>query len=415
MPDYRCISIRMTSHKSVSENNQENSPSNHGDLSSADVSRRRFLTTATVSIAGLGTLGVGTVAAAPEEHDLYVQGLGPKTTYSFTVGGDLEKSTAGNSASVNNSDDIVGQSAHGVVSNGNDAYTFTGPLYSFDYDRSGGVQVSLDGEAAHVGNRPDNLLVIEGIGPNTSYSFTAGKNLEYSTAYGATADEADSTTGQSAHGAVSNGKDAYTFDGSLLSFDFDQSGGVNVTLNGEPAHVGGLPEHTVLIEGFGTSTDYEFVTRGDVEKTSAAGASVDPLDKTRGSIATGTVNSGKDAYTFNGNLQAFRFDQSGEIRVTVDGKPAHVGNLPNRVLEIFADGQYGTYDVSVSDSLSKVERVNENDDVNMKSASGSVSGYNIPEISDTYGFNGELTSISLGGKRSPLVFVNGDQINPDNF
>jgi hypothetical protein len=196
------------------------------------------------------------------EHTLVIEGFDTYTAYSFTVGDNLQKSTA-EGASISSSDEIVGQSAHGSVDGGNDskdAYTFDGPLYAFNFDRSGEINVTLDGEAAHVGNRPDHVLSIEGFGSTTSYSFTAGDNLQKSTINGASVNSSDDIVARSVHGAVGGGKDTYTFDGPLYAFDFDRSGEINVTLDGKAAHVGNRPDHVLLIEGFGSSTHYSFTT-----------------------------------------------------------------------------------------------------------------------------------------------------------
>lgn len=106
------------------------------------------------------------------EHMLVVEGFETNTTYSFTVGNNLQKSTA-EGASISSSDEIVGESAHGVVGGGRDdkdVYTFDGPPHAFDFDRSGEINVTLDGEAAHVGNRLDHVLLIEGFGANPDFA-----------------------------------------------------------------------------------------------------------------------------------------------------------------------------------------------------------------------------------------------------
>ena len=174
------------------------------------------------------------------DHFLQIQGQGRRTTYSFMVSDNLRKSSAGG-GSISEGDHIINQnrSASGLVRDGTDAYTFDGDLVSFDFD--GEVNVLLDGESAHVGQRPDHFLQIQGQGVRTTYSFTVSDNLQKSTAGGGTISEGDRITNQnrSASGLVRDGTDAYTFDGDLLTFDFD--GEVNVLLDGDSAHVGQLP------------------------------------------------------------------------------------------------------------------------------------------------------------------------------
>ena len=225
---------------------------NADDSRSVDVSRRKFLAASAVGVAGLGA--VGSAAAAPEEHTLVISGTGPSTSYSFTVGGNLEKSTA-EGASISSSDEIVGNSAHGGVGNGKDAYTFTGPLYSFDFDQSGAIDVDLDGEAARVGQRPDHTLVIEGTGENAEYSFATKSRPLVSRAYGASINQSDKRNEYGAAGSVQSGKDAYKYDGDLLAFDLD--GEAEVTIDGKPAYVAARPDEVITVVGNGSSrTEY---------------------------------------------------------------------------------------------------------------------------------------------------------------
>jgi hypothetical protein len=390
----------------------ESSQTNKHDSSQVvDVSRRRFLTTSgkvglatAASIAGIGQAA----GASTEKRDLFIQGLGEYTSYSFAVSGDLEKNSY-QGADIDDNDIIKNNGASGTVENGGDAYTITGDLLAFDLN--GEAQVSLGADAAHVGNRPDFLLEIEGFGTRTPYSFSVEKNLQKIAAGDATISDSDDIVEQSAHGAVKNGMDAYTFDGSLHAFDFAPSGEVNVTLNGKAAHVGERPDHLLVIEGFGTNTRYSFTTSKFPFKSDAQGATIDPLDENTANGASGVVGGGKDAYTYKGRLRAFDFDRSGELRVTIDGKPAHVGNRPDRILRIFANGEYSPYEFSVSGSIRGGKGVEDQQDtVNGTSVSGAVSG----QGNDQYAFDGELTSLSFPGENSPNVYSNGKRVYPSD-
>lgn len=406
----------MTFHNAISEDSRKSSSSNESQDTrlSSDVTRRSFLAAGVAGVAGIGALGsVGQASAATGEHTLVIKGYFDRSTsYSFTVGSNLEKSTANGATITKGQDNIVGQSAHGQVTSGKDAYTFDGPLYSFDVNGSDQFEVTLDGKPARVGRRPDKLLLIEGQGESTSYSFTAGENLSKSTAYGASINDSDEVIDRSAHGGVGNGKDAYTFDGELHSFDFDYSGSVRVTINGLPAHVGSRPDHTLLIEGFGTNTEYTFSTGGYCSKSNAYDATIDSSDNVGGQVVEGSVSTGKDAYTFDEDLETFDFDESGEIRVTIDGKAAHVGGLPEHLLWINGNGAPGNYEFSVSENVYVVDSVGVGrvDEVNEKSASGEV-GSNTEDI---YAYDGELTSLSLGGE-PPRVYSDGNRIYPNDF
>ena len=390
---------------------QSSQTNKHDSSQVADVSRRRFLTTSgkvglatTASIAAIGQAA----GADTEEHDLLIQGLGESANYSFAVSGNLEKDSY-SGADIDDTDVITNNGATGSVENGGDAYTFTGDLLAFDLN--GEAQVSLDAYGARVGNRPDNLLTIEGFGTHTPYSFSVEDNLQKSAAGNATISGSDTIVEQSAHGAVGSGTDAYTFDGSLHAFDFDQSGEVNVRINRRPARVGHRSDHLLVIEGFGSPTRYSFTTSEFPFDSDAQGATMDPQDVETRKGATGVVGEGKDAYTYKGRLRAFDFDRSGELRVTIDGKPARVGNRPDRILRIFANGEYSPYEFSVSGSIRDRKNVeSQQDTVNGKSVSGAVSG----QGNDQYAFDGELTSLSFPGENSPQVYSNSERVYPSD-
>jgi hypothetical protein len=238
-----------------------------------------------------------------------------KTNYQFTVEGDLEKSTA-NGADLNSADTISGQTATGYVTSGLDSYTFSGGLEAFDLD--GRAYVTLNGEPAHVGQRPDHALTIEGAGPRADYFFSVGNDLAKSTANGADLNSADTISGQTATGYTTSGLDSYTFSGGLEAFDLD--GRASVTLDGEPAYVGQLPDNVLSIRSNANTdrADYEFTVESDLTKSTANGADLNSADTISGQTATGYVTSGLDSYTFAGELQ--KFDLNGNADVFLNGE-----------------------------------------------------------------------------------------------
>lgn len=281
--------------------NAKNSQTTDRDSSQPlEATRRKFLATSAVGIAGLGA--VGSAAAAPEKHTLVIDGTGPVTSYSFTVGGDLEKSTA-DGATINSGDEIIGRSAHGAVLDGKDAYTFTGPLYSFDFDRSNGLDVDLDGEAAHVGRRPDHTLVIEGFGETADYSFATDSRATPSEAYGASINESTTTNDFGTAGAVRGGKDAFTYSGELRAFDL--SGEARVTIDGQAAHVGKRPDRRLYIRGTGGYAEYEFQTSGRIRTVIQK---EDGQDNVGTASVSGAISGyGYDAYTYDGGVTALTY------------------------------------------------------------------------------------------------------------
>ena len=277
----------------------------------ADTTRRRFLAAGAAGLVGVGALG--SASAAPDTHTLTIDGSGPPTTYSFTVGDDLETSTA-NGATVDRNDRIVERSAHGAVGDGMDAYTFTGELYSFDFDGSGEIDVRLDGEPARVGDRPDHTLVIDGVGTTTPYSFAVGKGAAtQSDAYGASVDDGDRTTEFGTSGAVRDGTDAYVYDGFLQSFDFERAGEIDVTIDGKAAHVGNRPDRTLTIAGDGEDVPYEFAVSGSIRGIIEIDEKQVTVD---GPSVSGAVSGdGRDTYTYDGHLTDLDYPAGSSLEI----------------------------------------------------------------------------------------------------
>ncbi|EMA54320.1 hypothetical protein C451_06715 [Halococcus thailandensis JCM 13552] len=303
-------------------------------------------------------------------HTLRIDGTGSRTDYSFSVSGDLE-----GAGSLSSEDNISGSTATGAVGSGVDSYEFSGEIVAFDLD--GEANVMLDGEPAHVGQRPDHALIIDGTGSRTDYTFTVSGNLK-----GASITSEDTISGSTATGAVGGGSDSYGFTGELIAFSLD--GKANVTLDGEPAHVGQRPDHALVIDGTGSRTDYTFTVSGNLK-----GASITNEDSISDSTAISAVGSGRDSYGFTGELVAFDLD--GEANVTLDGEPAHVGQRPDHVLMIDGDGSHTDYRFSVSGNLDGKNLTGE-DDISGSTATGAVGSGQ-----DSYAFTGDVEQLSLYG------------------
>jgi N-acetylneuraminic acid mutarotase len=162
-------------------------------------------------------------------------------------------------------------------------------------------------------------------------------------------------------------------------------------------HVGRRPDHVLEITGSGTRTDYTFTVSDNLR---GAGSLENGDEINSGEItdqhqsATGTVVSGTDAYTFDGDLQAFTFDGGG-INVLLDGQSAHVGRRPDHLLEINGSGTYTTYSFTVDSNLTGAGSLDSGQDEitnQHQSASGAVSGG-----TDAYTFDGDLRAFDFDG------------------
>ncbi|WP_435079109.1 hypothetical protein [Halococcus sp. AFM35] len=347
------------------------------------------------------------------DHVLSIEGTDERFSYTFSVSGDLEKSTA-NGATIDDNDTISGNTATGQGGDGGiDSYVFSGELTNFDLD--GEANITLDGEPARVGQRPDHVLSIEGTDERFSYTFSVGDDLEKSTSNGATIDDNDTITDYAATGQGGDGGiDSYAFSGSLESFALD--GEANVTLDGEPARVGQRPDHVLSIEGTDERFSYTFSVSGDLEKSTANGATIDDNDTLTDYAATGQGGDGGiDSYVFSGDLESFALD--GEANVTLDGEPAHVGQRSDHVLSIEGTDERFSYTFSVSGNLEKSTANGATNDDNDTISGNTATGQGGDGGIDSYVFSGELTSFDLDGEAN--VTLDGEPAHvgqrPDHY
>ncbi|EMA52074.1 serine protease halolysin R4 [Halococcus salifodinae DSM 8989] len=151
-----------------------------------------------------------------------IDGSRAYTDYEFSVDGNLVGYKA-----INGADNIDGSRAAGGVGSGRDIYAFSGELTDISLD--GAVDVYLNEELLRTG--PKHVLSFDSNGGRFSYEFTVDANLEKSTARGATIDDNDTISDNTATGqGGGGGTDSYTFSGELRNISVN--GDATVYLNG---------------------------------------------------------------------------------------------------------------------------------------------------------------------------------------
>ena len=124
----------------------------------AALSRRRVLQLSSLGIAG-GVLATPT-AAQSLSRTLTIASNGGRFSYTVSVSGELEKSSA-NGASIDPNDTISGSTATGQGGGGGvDSYEFSGEIESFDFE--GDATVTVDGDEIDPDAYPANVVSIEG-------------------------------------------------------------------------------------------------------------------------------------------------------------------------------------------------------------------------------------------------------------
>lgn len=286
-----------------------------------------------------------------------------EASYEFTVVGELAHSTAMN-GSVNVDDSIEGKTATGKVYGGVDSYGFDGEIQKFDL--RGDAQVFVNGNEVNpdsLGNGLNNTLRITGTkGTRTDYEFSVDGELAFDVAIDETVNPEDAIDNTKATGAVAGGDDKYRFSGSITSMNLSNTA-ATVYVNGQevnPDDYAAKPQepttdptteepttdptteepttdpttdptttpeqpttdpttelpNVIILDGSSDATvsKYKFGVSGDIEKSAEFG-SINAEDSIEGSVATGAIAGGKDAYRFSGNLT--QFELSGSASVTV--------------------------------------------------------------------------------------------------
>jgi len=269
---------------------------------------------------------------------------------------------------------------------------------------------------------PNTISISGGSSSNiVSYSFTVSDALEKSTAGGASIDDGDTITGTTANGAIAGGTDSYAYAGDITAFTVDD--GATVTVNGEtvdPATLGdSSTTNTITLTGNSGRSDYSFTVSDSVTKSSEGDATINGGDHIDGSMVTGAVAGGVDAYDFTGTLTAFSLD--GDATVTLNGEtvdPAVLADSAGSDLSNTVSITGGSasnivsYSFTVSDALAKSTAggasIDDGDTITGTTANGTIAGG-----TDSYVYAGDITAFTVDD--GATVTVNGETVDPASF
>ena len=168
---------------------------------------------------------------------------------------------------------------------------------------------------------------------------------------------------------------------------------------------------TLTIASNGGQFSYTVAVSGDLAKSSANGASIDPNDTISGSTATGQGGrGGLDSYTFSGELVVL--DVEGDAAVTLNGEAIDPDDYHDSVVTIDGAGSDANYTLATSGSLDKTgangASVDSNDRIRGSTATGQTHGG-----IDSYKFSGELVVLDVEGNAT--VRLNGEVIDSDDY
>lgn len=192
------------------------------------------------------TVDLGTLDSAESEPE--------SRQYTLSVEDDLEKSDG--LGSIQDNDSIDGTTATGVVSTGQDSYTYTGSLERFTADDFGSfsegqsIRLLVDGRARDPTELVDtHTLTISGDrledtesddDTRIDYTLSVPSDLQKSDALDASINESDDVDGTTATGTVTTGRDSYTYTGEPIDLSDEEGRTIPVVLDGRAA-ITGLP------------------------------------------------------------------------------------------------------------------------------------------------------------------------------
>lgn len=246
---------------------------------------------------------------------------GPRTDYRFTTTGDVEKSTA-YGASIDPGDRIRDSTVVGAVAGGTDSFAYYGEITSFNAE--GPAEVRINGQEVNPEELGENVITIRSQGSLASYTISVESDAEKSAQYGASVDPGDNIVRYDDEnldtiitGRVKGGSDSFVFEGPVTSFSV--SGEAEVLINGTLVNSAEFGEQVITISGRGPRADYELEFTGNVEKSTAYGASVDSGDRIVDSEIRGAVSSGSDSFIFEGQITDFT--SNSPVDILFNGQP----------------------------------------------------------------------------------------------
>ncbi|MFB6166191.1 MAG: hypothetical protein ABEJ31_13605 [Haloarculaceae archaeon] len=219
---------------------------------------------------------------------------------------------------------------------------------------SGGSGSGSNGGSSGGSSSPDTTtLSISGGSPSNkvTYQLTVSDGVEKSTANGGTISSEDTIDGKAVTGLVAGGVDSYDFTGEITGLSID--GSATVTRDGQQIDPSQFPDpssggssgsgdsgssgsdgssgsgslsNTISISGpSGKSSAYSLIVSGDLEKSTANGASINDEDVANSVAAAGIVAGGVDSYDYSGDITEF-YAASG-VTVVVNGKQVDPSSL----------------------------------------------------------------------------------------
>ncbi|HET7325562.1 MAG TPA: right-handed parallel beta-helix repeat-containing protein, partial [Halococcus sp.] len=203
-----------------------------------------------------------------------------------------EESSEESSSAESSSDESSSSSDSSSEESSDSAEESSSDESSSNSDGSGSDdELSGDIEESEVPEPPEdaNLIITDtdSAGDRIPYEVTTSGGIDHANAYGATVDDNDPISGNTADGGVNQWRDAYAYEGEIVALEVDDHATIKLDQSA----------HTIKVLGHDASgTDYSLEVSGTLEH---ADDSSDPISDGR---VEGGVGTFRDVYTYSGEL-----------------------------------------------------------------------------------------------------------------
>lgn len=286
---------------------------------------------------------------------------------------------------------------------------------------SAGVPAARGADGLH------RTLTIEGTTKSTTnYEFTVEGNLAKSESLGATIDDTDTISKNTASGQVVLERDSYSFSGEITAWSGNYDA-LNLYLNGEQLKnlitIKGPPDQTI---------SYRLRVDGEVLKSTDFDGSINNSDEISGrtkdygldtsirtgedlrgeTVVEGSVTGGTDSYLYSGDVSDLTADSP--LEVYINNELVKYQDFKRDIITIGGDGLNTSrdYTFTVETDVAKTTdynaSINDSDTIDGNEVSGSVVGGR-----DSYAYTGDIQAIDVPS--SVKVLKNGSEVNPGSL
>ena len=178
---------------------------------------------------------------------------------------------------------------------------------------------------------------------------------------------------------------------------------------GAPINLGAFEESVFTILGEGTTTYYDFMVTGEVEKSTEYGGTINPFDEIDGQEVTGRTTNEPDSFAYTGEIVGLiPIRGAGDPAVSIDGEAVAIEDLMTNVITITGINDPANYEFTVTDTVER--SVAYGGTINPDVIDGSVVTGRTTNEPDSFAFTGAILTFDIDSPAE--VLINGEEVDP---